>query len=192
MKVYLDITLLPSQDINLGFLWEKMFQQVHLAIVEKMDEDRHSKIGISFPEYNYKKKLIGRKLRLFADNNDSLECLNINQWLSRMTDYLHITSIRPVPNKVLGYVFYKRHRMKTNLERLVRRKAKRAKISEEEARKQLTGFKERHSDAPFINIKSLGTGQRFKLFIVKQKTDSLTGKTFGSYGFGLNSSVPEF
>ena len=192
MKAYLEITLLPSQDINLGFLWEKVFQQVHLAIVEQLDEARHSGVGISFPEYDDKKKLLGRKLRLFTETNESLEQLNITQWLSRMNDYLHITSIRSVPTQVSAYAFYKRERVKSSFERIVRRKAKRAGISEEEARKQLSGFKERYSKAPFINMKSLGTGQNFKLFVIRQQTDALTGKTFGSYGFGLNSSVPEF
>ncbi len=192
MKFHLEVTLLPGQDISLGFLWEKVFRQVHLAIVEKLDKDGHSKVGISFPEYDYKKKQIGRKLRLFADNNEALRELNITQWLSNMSEYSHITSIRPVPDKISSYAFYKRQRVKSSLERLVRRKAKRGKMSEEEARKQLGDFKEKHSDAPFINVKSFGTGQRFKLFIVKQETDSLTGKAFGSYGFGLNSSVPEF
>ena len=192
MKFYLEITLLTDPDISLGFLWEKVFRQIHLAIVEQLDENGHSKTGVSFPEYNYKKKQIGKKLRLLADNKEILENLHIVQWLSNMGEYLHTTSIRSVPSKISGYAFYKRHRVKSSLERLVRRKIKRGKITEEEARKQLGDFKEKRSNAPFINIKSLGTDQRFKLFIIKEETDSLIGKTFGSYGFGLNSSVPEF
>ncbi|WP_370059982.1 type I-F CRISPR-associated endoribonuclease Cas6/Csy4, partial [Neptunomonas phycophila] len=34
MKHYIDITLLPSDDIDIHFLWTKVMMQIHLAFVE--------------------------------------------------------------------------------------------------------------------------------------------------------------
>ncbi|MCO4790206.1 type I-F CRISPR-associated endoribonuclease Cas6/Csy4, partial [Vibrio cholerae] len=34
MNYYQEITLLPDADIALGFLWQNVFQQVHIALVE--------------------------------------------------------------------------------------------------------------------------------------------------------------
>ena len=198
MKFYVEISLLPGSDIDLSFLRGRVFQQIHLALVEQLDEKGNSKIGLSFPKYvsdlkkNAKDRL-GEKIRLFAMEEKDLEQLNIIKWLNRLKDYVHATSIRPIPKKkVTGHVIFKRERPKSNLGRIARRKAKRAGISEAEALKQLRGFKERFSLAPFIDMHSLGTDQKFKLFILRQKVDSPCGETFGSYGLGVNSSVPEF
>ena len=38
MKYYLDITLLPSDDIGVHFLWTKVMIQMHLALVEIQNE----------------------------------------------------------------------------------------------------------------------------------------------------------
>ena len=193
MKFYLDITLLSCSGIGISFLWGKVFQQIHLAIVEQLDEEGRSEVGVSFPEYCLdKKRTIGKKIRLLTESKDSLEKLNITKWLNRLGDYVHITSIKPVPNKVLGHALYKRERVKSSLERIARRKARREGLSEEEARKKLDGFKEKYSKAPFVNMNSLGTRQRFKLFILRETISSPIDGKFGSYGFGINSSVPEF
>ena len=192
MKVYLEITLLSYDAIGLSFLWGKVFQQVHIAMADKLDEKGRSEIGVSFPQYCDKKRKLGDKLRLFAEEQTSLEELNITKWLNRLSDYVHITSIRSVPKKILGHICYKRERTKSSLERIVRRKAKREGTSEEEARKKLGDFKEKYSCSPFINMYSVGTGQKFKLFILKEKIDDALTGTFGSYGLGANCSVPEF
>ena len=196
MKFYQEITLLPSSDISLGFLWGKVFKQVHLAIVEQLDENGNSTIGISFPEYNKNKKIgIGEKFRLLSINNDNLENLNIKKWLARLSDYVHMTSIRPVPGKIEGHILYQRERFKSysHMRRLMVRKAKKEGISVEEARSHFDGFQEKISKNPFINMHSETTGQKFKLFILRKEVNGPTGDgTFGSYGLGTKSSVPEF
>ena len=51
MKNYIEITLLPSAEITLSFLWEKLYQQLHLALVEIQDSDKSVSVGVSFPKY---------------------------------------------------------------------------------------------------------------------------------------------
>ena len=52
MKYYQQISLMPTADIGLYFLWQKVYQQIHLALVENKSSDNVSAIGVSFPEYN--------------------------------------------------------------------------------------------------------------------------------------------
>ena len=66
MNYYQDITLLPDAEANIGFLWEKVFQQVHLALVEKKNPHGKSGIAVSFPGYGNKGFPLGNKLRLLA------------------------------------------------------------------------------------------------------------------------------
>lgn len=66
MNAYQEITLLPSADINLNFLWEKAYQRIHLRLVETKMPDGLSPIGLAFPEYNAEKCQLGAKLRIFS------------------------------------------------------------------------------------------------------------------------------
>ena len=193
MKCYLDITLLPNADIALYFLWEKVYQQLHLALVETQDANKHVKAGVAFPEYNEERFHLGSKLRLFAPSSNDLEAVNINQWLSRLTDYVHITSIRDVPDKVKGYAHFKRLQLKSNNGRLARRKTKREGMSIEEATAYFNGRKEQYSRAPFIQIKSLSSEKRYRLMIIRENVDtSQTGQGFSTYGLSAKSTVPVF
>lgn len=111
MNFYQDITLLPDADISLGFIWQKLYQQVHIALVENKIGENQSAIGVGFPEYGQKSFQLGRKLRLFAQEQAQLEKLNIAVYLTRLTDYLHLKSIQPVPEPT-GYVSFVRHHAK--------------------------------------------------------------------------------
>ena len=102
MKYYLEITLLPNPDINLLTLWSKVFQQIHLGLVEMQDNQKRVPIGVSFPEYiiGEKYSVLGGKLRLFAQEETTLARLDAPKWLSRLSDYVHCTGIRSVPEKL--------------------------------------------------------------------------------------------
>ena len=66
MKCYLNITLRPNADIVLYFLWEKLYQQLHLALVESQDVDEKVSVGVAFPGYNSEKNQLGSQIRIFA------------------------------------------------------------------------------------------------------------------------------
>lgn len=193
MKCYIEITLLPSADITSYFLWEKVYQQLHLALVEVQDSDKKVQIGVAFPEYDDDRNQLGSKLRLFAPSNEILESLNITKWLSRLADYVHITKIREVPETVKEYVCFKRVQLKSNSISLARRKAKRKGISVEQAMACFGGREESYSKAPFIQVKSLSSGQRYRLMIARtDASDSQILGRFSSYGLSSKSSVPIF
>lgn len=214
MKVYQEIKLLESPEIPLHFLWSKVFQQIHLGLVEMQDEQGRVPIGLSFPDYisSEKQSLLGGKLRLLAKDEAILVQYNAAKWLSRLTDYVHCTGIRPVPEKITGYTTYQRQQPKTNKERLARRYAKRHSVDYETALNGtvdlLTDKKPSNADykmqfrycdlpqksipTPFIRLKSLGGGQTFCLWIKKTVVTEPSGSTFSSYGLSAVSTVPEF
>ncbi len=193
MKFYIEITLLPNVEIPINFLWEKVYQQIHLALVGIQDAKGKVKIGASFPEYDSDRHQLGSKLRLLALSQKDLEGLTIHKWLSRLTDYVHITSIREVPENSAGYAFFKRIQTKSSNARLARRKAKRGGMSYEQALLVLNKHKEQISKAPYIHIKSLSSDKRYRLMIacVEAKQRGNT-ESFSTYGLSSKSSVPIF
>ena len=198
MRYYQEITLLPSQDISLSFLWRKVFNQIHIGLVEMKDEENHSPIGVSFPEYlspsdaiKYNKKMgIGKKLRVFAEDIALLESMNIQKLLNRFLDYVHITGIRPVPDKVKGYAVYRRVHAIKSVPQKARRFAKRNSVSyeEAEARFQSPG----KIVLPFIPMKSVSNSNSFFLFINRDERNQSTNGSFGLYGLSAETTVPEF
>ncbi|MFA0280003.1 type I-F CRISPR-associated endoribonuclease Cas6/Csy4, partial [Vibrio sp. 10N.222.55.F8] len=51
MNYYQEITLLPDAEISLGFIWQNVFQQVHIALVDNKVAANQSAIAVGFPEY---------------------------------------------------------------------------------------------------------------------------------------------
>ena len=51
--------------------------------------------------------LLGTKLRLFAEDEKSLEQMQCEKWLNRLNDYVHIKPIKPVPEKLAGHACFK-------------------------------------------------------------------------------------
>ncbi len=209
MKYYLDITLLPDAEANLGFLWQKVYQQIHLALVEMKIPDNKFKISVSWPDYGDKVFPLGSKLRLFAETQEQLIQLNMSKWLNRLTDYTHYTSIREVPQSVCQFALFKRKQFDTNIYRLSHRRAKRKGISLEQALEYFADFKDKESELPFVNMVSLSTNNKgtvsstipgnnkFRLFIEREIVDEQSVGEFTCYGLSrretnAQATVPLF
>lgn len=192
MKYYLDITLLPDAEANLGFLWQKVYQQVHLALVENKTADNDSEIAISLPEYGCSTFPLGSKIRLLSRKKEQLQKLEITKWLNRLTDYAHCTSIKEVPKSVSQFACFKRVQFDSNIERLVRRRMKRKEETFEQAMDYFAGFEDRKSKLPFVNMKSLSESQRFRLFIDRYVVGAACEGKFSCYGLSKGATVPLF
>ncbi len=194
MKAYIDITLLPSVGIGHHFLWGKVFQQVHLALVENKNPDGSSSVGVAFPEFNAEKHRLGSKLRLFAPISSDLEKLSLNRWLDRLADYIHITSVRETPQRIEQYACFSRLRTKSSRERLARRAMRRHGLTYEQALQERGDFQPQWTDAPFIQLKSLGNDHPFRLFIgmEEKKFPGVCSVGFNTYGLSRGTALPKF
>lgn len=194
MKHYIELTLIANTDINAFSLWSKLYQQLHLALVEMQDQHQRVPIGLSFPEYRMNEKygVLGCKCRLFAAEPTNLERLNLAHWLERLSDYVHCTSIRPVPEKLSGYAIYQREQPKATKERLARRYARYHKVDYETALHRYSDRSFERVGRPFIRLKSLSSEHTFCLWIKKTLVTEPLGDSYSSYGLSAVSSVPEF
>ena len=197
MKYYQEITLIDQAEISSYFIWSKLYTQLHIALAEIKDTNNKVNIGVSFPQYLFEKNdknskvNLGTKLRIFAQNEADLKKLDLKKWLDRLTDYVHITSIREVPENIKSYAIYKRKQVKTNAERLARHRVKRGDIGFDEALARY-GNVVTTTDLPFVQMKSLTSDQMFKLFIEKKNAEQSESQVFSTYGLSSQSSVPEF
>jgi len=191
MKFYVDIKLIPNEEDNLGFLWNRVYTQMHLALVGVKDENVNIGIGFSFPHYNNHDFPLGDTLRVFAESKEKLEELKIHKWLNRLDGYIYVGATKELPSDIKGYVHFARKQFKTNPERLARRQAKRKGISLKEALKNYEGMTEQTTKLPFVMMKSSG-GQYMKIFIEKSISDEEVKGSFSTYGLSKTATVPWF
>jgi CRISPR-associated endonuclease Csy4 len=192
MRYYQEIELKPQEGINVYFLWQKVYQQLHLAMVEIKNQGNTSPVGVSFPEYDEMKNILGTKIRLFADNEELLRELDAEKWLSRLRDYTHVKPIEHVPEQTNGYACFRHVKMKGNSEKLARRRAKRKGESLEQALSCYDDYKERESKLPYINFTSQSNGNHFRLFIEKKIMEQPKAGFFSCYGLSNETTVPLF
>lgn len=196
MNFYQELTLLPTDDIGHYFLWSKIYQQLHLALVE-LTEGQGGSVGFSFPEYSAKQPRLGRKLRVFAPTEAQLTQCNVHKWLERLSDYCHISSIRAVPEQT-QYAVFARKQCVSNPERLARRRAKRKGETFEQALAHFVGFEGEFSTLPFVALESLSTAasaeanHRFKLFVTQQLVPKSQEGSFNCYGLSQAATIPWF
>lgn len=200
MKRYIEVTLMKNDDFSPFELWSRIYVQLHIAFAEMKDANNKVNVGISFPQYRFNQQkgigFLGEKFRLFAESENDLKKLDIPKWLERLVDYVHITGVRSVPEKVTGYAVYKRKQVKTNAERLARHRVKRGDIGFEEALSRYLQVVTT-TNLPYVQMLSLSTSdeqnkKRFKLFIEKQITEKSETQVFSTYGLSSVSTVPEF
>ena len=207
MKFYIELTVINSADISFSIAWSKLYTQLHLALVEMQDANAQVPIGVSFPEYNVgeskgkKLILLGSKLRIFAQDEATLTKLNLPKWLARLEDYVHIKSIKPVPENVHNHLIVSRYRPKANIELVARRIAKRKQITLDLAiaylntvdeAKKLKGYEQKWEPFPYIQMKSLSGKQDFSLCISQTTVDEIKGGVFSTYGLSSQSTVPHW
>ena len=212
MNYYQEITLLPEAEIPFGFIWQNVFQQVHIALVENKVAPNQSEIAVGFPNYGQKGFPLGNKLRLFAKEQAQLEKLSINKWLTRLEDYCHVKTIKPVPEEVTWVSFTRQHvKSPERIEREMQKKAELWSIKSGKSLAECLLELEKSkptslSKLPFIFLHSQQTKERtpekhskFPLFIQKQNLDSPQQGIFDCYGLSnkankVNSigSVPHF
>lgn len=192
MNYYLEITLLPHSEIEWHFLWEKVYQQLHLGLVTIKDEKDTVSLGISFPSLNVKRHHLGHQLRVFAKTQEQLEQFNAPHWFNTLSDYVHLTQIRTVPKTVKAYGSYFRIQTKSNNEQLAKRRSKWLKISVDEAIQHFASRPEQQTNAPFVYAKSNSSGQRFPIFIGYLEQAEANENSFSCYGLSKQSTVPVF
>lgn len=203
MKYYIELTLIENKKITMYALWSKIYLQLHLAFVEQQNSEKQIAYGVGLPEYRFNERaeigFLGSKIRIFAKTREELMILNLGQWLERLTDYVHIQSIKSVPDKIDGYAVYKRKQIKGNGRvqkdriRFATSYAQRNHVDLDEAMALYQSMKIRETHLPFIQMLSLTSDQSFKLFIEKQMIESKSSnQMFTTYGLSSSSSVPEF
>ncbi|WP_227430504.1 type I-F CRISPR-associated endoribonuclease Cas6/Csy4 [Psychrobacter sp. I-STPA6b] len=197
MTHYQELTLIDSAEKSLYEIWSHIYTQLHIALADIKNKHGIKTIGVSFPNYRYEEKcnktfaLLGNKLRVFAPSQADLEKLDLNRWLSRLTDYVHIKSIKEVPKTADQYLLVRRYRF-TPLDKRVQSLATHHNVSFDDAMAQYTSREKRAVEKhyPYISLKSESNDKRpYPLRIWQQSAEKPQQGQFNAYGMNNMTST---
>jgi CRISPR-associated endonuclease Csy4 len=193
MNHYIEITLRPDAEVGLGFIWQKVYQQIHLALVEVKDANEKVNVGVSFPKYGAKTFPLGDTVRLFGKTPGDLKAVRLDHWLERLSDYVSMTGVQKVPQHIKTHVCFKRKQPKIDFMKRVERQAKRHGVSIEAAFEHFKNYDKEHQlTLPFVSVFSQTWKQHFPLFVEKNNTTSGMAGQFDTYGLSKEATVPWF
>jgi CRISPR-associated endonuclease Csy4 len=190
MKHYLDITLIPSQEVPINIIWSKVYLQFHLAIVEAKKNNENSEIAAYFPNYIFSAKLasIGNKLRVFSKFSIDIDCENFKKHFSRLSDYIHISCVKDVPANINEHAIVSRFRVLAGKKSLEKRREKRNHLQY----KPIVAKENEMAryNPPWIVLKSLSGKQSFSLFVSQKMAHNEVIDNRDSYGLSASATVP--
>jgi CRISPR-associated endonuclease Csy4 len=184
MDHYLEIRVLPDPEFTEPLLMAALFAKLHRALGARGLGD----IGVSFPEYG---KTPGAVLRLHG-SHAALNELEAGRWRAGLSDYCRCSTIAPVP-AVSHWRVVSRVQVKSSPERLLRRSVRKGWLSEEQAEARLQTMETQQTTLPYLSLKSLSSGQSFRLFF--RHGDLLSAPVvgrFSSYGLSAQATIPWF
>ncbi|MBJ3814240.1 type I-F CRISPR-associated endoribonuclease Cas6/Csy4 [Shimwellia pseudoproteus] len=184
MDSYQDIRVLPDPEFTEAQLLAALFAKLHRALGTRGKGD----IGVSFPEYD---KTPGGVLRLHGERG-ALEALEATRWRGGLNDYSAGSAIQAVPVDAVWRTV-SRVQVKSSAGRLLRRSVRKGWLTEEEACQRLLSARDSVSRLPFIQMRSLSSGQSFRLFIsLGAVAAAPVSGTFTSYGLSAVATIPWF
>lgn len=187
MDHYIDIKIRPDPEFPPEQLMNALFAKLHRALAKLGSEG----IGISFPEVNPDRNVLGRRLRLHGAQ-PAMSSLMASEWLFGMRDHVQYGTLAHIPDRVMHRAV-RRIQAKSSPERLRRRYMRRHNASQEAAQAHIPDSIARTLALPSLELRSRTTGQAFRLFISHGplQSESITGK-FNAYGLSQSATVPWF
>ena len=196
LRYYQQIEIFDDGEISPGFVWSRLYGLLHSRLTGLKDSDGLTPVGVAFPGYGKARFPLGTALRLFAPDKETLESLHMEELLKDYGDYLQVMAVKEVPRAHSFARFFRKQFKNTNPERLARRYAKRHGISFDKALERYKSLEtesvEKTNKLPYIHLQSSSTGQRHRLFIVKESVQMATDGRFNTYGLSKTATVPCF
>ncbi len=187
MDHYQELRLLPDPEFPATVLLSALFAKLHRALVDLPDP----RSGISFPGYDAKLPGLGNRLRIHG-SAVALDALAVRPWMSGMRDHVAVgpITLSPVTDQS---VLVRRVQAKSSPARLRRRLVRRHGLSPETALVRQPMRDGERLSMPWLEVRSISTGQRFRLFIDQEVRPGppVPGR-FSPYGLSATATLPWF
>lgn len=187
MDRHIDLRVLRDPEFSVPLLMNALFAKLHRGL----NDLRCADVGVSFPDVDKGGQGLGPRLRLHG-SAEALERLMALNWLAGIRDHLQIGPVAAAPSQT-KHRCVSRVQVDSSPERLRRRLVKRHDVDEETAQERIPDRAVKQSDLPFLQLRSNGSGHRFRLFIRHGPLfDTARPGSFSAYGLSSTATIPWF
>ncbi len=183
MEHYIDIKILPDEEVPVYFVRNKIYIKFHKVLFDL----KSTGIGVSFPCY---KVMLGDVIRLHGTEAKLAE-LQSSDWLGGLKSYCEVSPIQAIPADVS---YRNVSRIQANMtEAKLRRLIKRGSISPEEAKGYKAKMFKQGMDNPYLELESTSNGNKHRRYInFGELSDMPCPGDFDSFGLSKTATVPWF
>lgn len=183
MDYFLDVKIIPDDEMRKNVLLNKVYSKLHKALCTLQSRD----IGVSFPQY---KVMLGQIIRLHG-TEVTLIALQSSDWLGSLKSYCVLSPIDAIPNSVAYRVISRKQ--STMTEAKLRRLIKRGSISETEVKGYKAKMFEKGLDNPYLELASTSNGHKHRRYIAfgELLSTPVTG-AFDTFGLSKTATIPWF
>ncbi len=183
MDYYLDIKVVPDEEVPIYFIRNKVYSKLHKALFTLQASD----IGVSFPLYNIK---LGDIIRIHG-NKEKLIKLQAENWLGGMVGYCSVSPIQAIPDETV-YCTVSRIQS-TMTEAKLRRLLKRDSITQDEIKGYKAKMFQQGLDNPYLEIESSSNGHKHRRYIAFGDIVKLPVQgEFDFFGLSKTATIPWF
>ncbi len=193
MEHYLDIKIVPDDDVPIYFIRNKVYSKLHKALSSLSSTD----IGISFPQYKIK---LGNVIRLHGTDKNLAELQDIN-WLGGLSGYCDVSEAQVVPSQIAGYRVISRKQPTMNIRKLEKRvqyqKAQGVLKTQDEVKEYEKQYKAKMYatglDNPYLELESSSNGHKHRRYIqFGEVVERPIKGEFDTFGLSKAATVPWF
>lgn len=190
MNKYIDVKLLPDNEMSSSAVLEKLWFKFHHYLIES-----GATLAVSFPGYREREqgerrdnRTLGEVMRVHGDS-DALAALVACRWAKGVYDYIAVGNIADAPQDAPQCVVSRAYFM-TNIERKRRRAEKRGIKTDGDPR--FSAAREQKPHLPYCRIFSKSSQQVTYRFIRQVIVDAPAAGGFDTFGLSRGASVPFF
>lgn len=183
MEHYVDIKVLPDEEISVTFLMNTIYTKLHKVLYDLSSTN----IGVSFPKH---KVTLGNVLRIHGEKS-ALYHFQSMDWMGGMMGYCAVSSIKHIP-KDSKFRTVSRKQMTMSQSKL-RRLMKRGSMSGSEIGQYKAKMLSQRLSEPYVELVSSSNGHRHRRYIAfGQLLDEPIAGEFDQFGLSKTATVPWF
>ncbi len=183
MDYYLDIKIVPDEEVPTYFIRNKVYSKLHKALFTLKAID----IGVSFPLYKVK---LGNVIRIHGTENGLIKLQN-TKWLGGLVGYCDVSTVQTIPDKVVYRTISRKQANMT--EAKLRRLLARDSITQDEIKGYKAKMFAQGLDNPYLELESTSNGHKHRRYLVFGRlTKERSLGTFDFFGLSKTASIPWF
>jgi len=180
---YIDVRILPDEEMRENVLLNKVYTKLHKAL----HTIESTSVGVSFPKH---KVTLGKVLRVHGSEGD-LRVIDEMKWLGGLVGYCDVSEILTVPVDAKYQVVSRKQSSMSQAK--LRRLVKRQSLGDSDVKRYKAKMFTKGLDESYLELSSTSNGHFYRRYLsFGEIQDKPVDGKFDSFGLSKQATVPVF